>query len=235
MAHPTTVALAAGLLLTALPIEVRGQEERFHVSVGGGFTTPNSEVRDQLGNGYNFAFGVQFDLTPAIGLEGFLSTNNLGDQRLSLSVSPTPGAFSIPTDVSVHMTMELATANLVVQRPDGRTRPYGLMGVGVYGRPVRVTTTGIGWVPAQCDPWWYVCYSGGFVPVETIVGERNSTDFGLAFGGGVNLGASFFAEARYHYIWGPTIEVTQVNPLAAPPAPQKANGQFLATTLGVRF
>ena len=48
---------------------------------------------------------------------------------------------------------------------------------------------GVGYVPPFCDPWWYVCYPGGFVPVDYIVGERTSTDFGVNFGGGVNLSA----------------------------------------------
>ena len=41
--------------------------------------------------------------------------------------------------------------------------------------------------------------------VENVVGERSSTDFGMVFGGGVRFGA-FYAELRYHYIWGPTID-----------------------------
>jgi opacity protein-like surface antigen len=115
----------------------------------------------------------------------------------------------------------------------GRTAPYALAGVGVYYRPVKVTTPGVGYVPGYCDPWWYVCYPGGFVPVENIVGERSSTDFGMNFGGGVNVAlsdtASFYVEARYHYIWGP--EVT--NPLTN--ESQKANGQFFPITFGFRF
>jgi hypothetical protein len=103
--------------------------------------------------------------------------------------------------------------------------------MGVYYRPVKVTTPGVGYVPGYCDPWWYVCYPGGFVPVENIVGERSSTDFGMDFGGGANFG-TFFAEVRYHYIWGPTIE-PEVNPLAT--GDQKADGQFFALTFGFRF
>jgi hypothetical protein len=86
-------------------------------------------------------------------------------------------------------------------------------------------------VPGYCDPWWYVCYPGGFVPVENVIGERSSTDFGMAFGGGVNFG-KIYAEARYHYIWGPEVE-NQVNPLET--TGQKANGQFFVTTFGFRF
>ena len=131
--------------------------------------------------------------------------------------------------------MQYGTVNLVVQKPDGAVRPYGLVGMGVYYRPIKVTTPGVGYVPGYCDPWWYVCYPGGFVPVENIVGERSSTDFGMDFGGGVNFGV-FYAELRYHYIWGPTVATTgPVQPLPGVSAERKANGQFLATTFGLRF
>ncbi len=95
-----------------------------------------------------------------------------------------------------------------------------------------MTTPGIGFVPGYCDPYWYYCSPGGFVPVENIIGERSSTDFGMDFGGGVNFGV-FYAELRYHYIWGPQIE-PQINTGTAP-SDLKANGQFLATTFGFRF
>ena len=79
------------------------------------------------------------------------------------------------------------------------------------------------------------------MPVENIIGERSSTDFGMDFGGGVRFG-KIYAEIRYHYIWGPTIEAQQptVNPLVTPAltgdlAGHKANGQFLQTTFGIRF
>src|SRR4029078_11441529 len=115
-------------------------------------------------------------------------------------------------------------------------RQYGLVGMGTYYRPVKGTKPGVGFVPGYCDPWWYVCVPGGFVPVESIVRKRSSTYFGMDFGGGVNFGA-VYAEIRYHYIWGPTIE-PQVNPQPGRTATGtggKANGQFLATTFGIRF
>ena len=43
------------------------------------------------------------------------------------------------------------------------------------------------------------------MPVDAIVGDRSSTDFGMDFGGGVKFGA-FYADLRYHYIWGPEVE-----------------------------
>ena len=81
----------------------------------------------------------------------------------------------------------------------------------------------------------YVCYPGGIVAVENVVGERSSTDFGMDFGGGVNFGV-FYAEIRYHYIWGRPSQTTgPIQPLPGVSAERKANGQFLATTFGLRF
>ena len=217
--------------LAALPVAAQAQDTKVHVSFGGGFTVPNSEVKDHLGNGYNFNFGVEVKVTPVIGIEGLYSFNGLGDKRISIPVSGTPGGTPVPTDFFGGMNMQSGTANVVIQKPDGTVRPYGLVGMGVYYRPIKVTTPGVGYVPGYCDPWWYVCYPGGFVPVENIVGERSSTDFGMDFGGGVNFGV-IYAEIRYHYIWGPEVDVPAG---ATAPTTLKANGQFLATTFGVRF
>ena len=223
-------------VLAAMPAAAYAQEKKVNVSFGGGFTAPNSEVRDRLGDGYNFTFGVQVNVTPVIGIEGLYSFNGLGDKQISVPVAGNPGGSTVPTDFFADMNMQYGTANLVVQKPDGSVRPYGLVGMGVYYRPIRVTTPGIGWVPGYCDPWYYICYPGGWVETTNIVGERSSTDFGMDFGGGVNFGI-IFAELRYHYIWGP--EVTPnvpTNPIAGVSTDtRKANGQFLATTFGVRF
>jgi hypothetical protein len=214
------------------------QEPRVHFTLGGGFTAPNSEVRDHLGDGYNFNIGLQVDVTPVIAIEGLYSFNGLGDKRLSLPVFPTPNPLnSVPTDFFADMNMQYGTVNLIVQKPEGGARPYGLVGGGVYYRPIKVTTPGVGYLPGYCDPWWYICYPGGFVPVENIVGERSSTDFGMDFGGGVRFG-KLYAEVRYHYIWGPTVpELQPIQPLpgAEVSSDRKANGKFLAFTFGVRF
>ena len=83
-----------------------------------------------------------------------------------------------------------------------------------------------------------MCYPGGWVEVDKIVGDRSSTDFGMVFGGGVRFGA-FYAELRYNYIWGPTIEGQATNLPANVDTSgldgKKANGQFVQTTFGFRF
>ena len=233
--HKRLLVFVAALLVTAVPLAAQAQDKRGMFIIGGGYTVPNSEVSDHLGDGYNFTIGGQGNVTPNFGIEGLYSFNGLGDKRISIPVSGTPGGSAVPTDFFGSMNMQYGTANVVVQKPDGAVRPYGLVGMGVYYRPVKVTTPGVGFVPGYCDPWWYVCYPGGFVPVENIIGERSSTDFGMDFGGGLNFGV-FYAEIRYHYIWGPTVATTgAVQPLPGATAETKANGQFLATTFGLRF
>jgi hypothetical protein len=239
------VFLLAATLVSMAPLAAYAQDQRVHFTIGGGFTAPNSEVRDRLGDGYNFNIGLDIDITPAVSIEGLYSFNGLGQKRISIPVSPVVNPLAtdtVPTDFFGDMNMQYGTGSVIVQVPEGTVRPYGLVGMGVYHRPIKITTPAVGYAPGYCDPWWYVCYPGGWVPVENIVGERSSTDFGMAFGGGVRFGP-VYAELRYHYIWGPTIEgaTLPTQPIAgdptgtAPLAGQKANGQFLATTFGVRF
>ena len=236
--HKKIFVLVTGLLLTVLPLSAQAQEKRTLFSIGGGYTAPNSEVRDRLGDGYNFTIGLQVNVTPVFGIEGLYSFNGLGEKTRTIQIADVPGGPTSPRDIEGSMNMQYGTVAAVIQAPSGNVRPYGLVGMGLYYRPIKVTTPGVGWVPGYCDPWWYVCYPGGWVEVDNVLGERSSTDFGMVFGGGVNFG-SFFSELRYHYIWGP--EVDQ-NPNVAPPivtvpvpGDGKANGQFLAVTFGFRF
>jgi len=225
-----TAILLGAMVLATVPASAQDYKP-LEVTIGGGVTFPNSELRDHLGDGYNVIFGVTVNHSSVIGIEGLYSFNGLGEKRISIPVSPTPGAPAIPTDFFGNMNMQYGTVNLVVRKPEGAVRPYLVAGAGVYYRPIQVTTPGVGFVPGYCDPWWYVCYPGGFVPVENVVGERSSTDFGVDVGGGLIFGSRFFVEARYHYIWGPTIDTSAVGGSEA----RKANGQFLPITFGVRF
>jgi opacity protein-like surface antigen len=225
------------LLVVGFAAAAQAQDKRVLFTLGGGYTAPNSEVRDHFGDGYNFNIGLQVNVTPVIGIEGLYSFNGLGSKDISIPVYPAPFADAgLPTNFSADMNMQYGTASLIAQKPEGQVRPYGLIGMGVYYRPIKLTTPGVGWVPGYCDPWWYVCYPGGWVETTNIIGDRSSTDFGMSFGGGVHFGA-FFAELRYHYIWGPEVQVNQPSqPIAGVETDtRKANGQFLQTTFGVRF
>jgi opacity protein-like surface antigen len=244
MWHRYVSFVTAAVCVVMAPVVAQAQDDhRVHFTVGAGYTAPNGEVKERLGGGYNFNFGVDVAITPIISIEGLYSYNGLGDKRISIPVSPVVNPLAtdaIPTDFFGSMNMQYGTGSVIVQKPEGSVRPYGLVGMGVYYRPVKITTPSVGYVPGYCDPWLYVCSIGGWVPVDRIVGERSSTDFGMAFGGGVRFGP-VFAELRYHYIWGPTIgeQNLSVNPLdsggASSLVGEKANGQFLLTTFGVRF
>jgi opacity protein-like surface antigen len=230
------------LLVFALPNPAGAQdpEKKVNFEIGGGYTWSLSDVRDYLGDGFNFNIGLTFEATPTIGIEGLYSFNGLGEKNITLPVSPTPSASGgVPTDFFADMNMQYGTAAVVFKSPaESKIRPYGLTGVGVYYRPVTVTTPGVGYVPGYCSPWWYYCVPGGFVPVDNVVGDRSSTDFGMVFGGGVDFrvsdAASVFVELRYHYIWGPEINPDQAETVTGTTT-AKANGQFLPFTVGIRF
>ena len=237
--HRKSLLAAALFLLTVFPMSAQAQEKRTLFTIGGGYTIPNSDVQDHLGDGYNFTLGLQVNVNPVFGIEGLYSFNGLGEKNIKIPLLPQPldTGSGTPSDFFGSMNMQYGTVSAVIQKPDGGVRPYGLVGMGIYYRPIKVTSPGVGYAPGYCNPWWYVCYPGGFVEVENIIGERSSTDFGMAFGGGVNFG-TFVTEARYHYIWGPEVEeLTTVNPLinGDGTGDRKANGQFLAFTFGFRF
>ena len=243
MRHRAITLVLAAVFVAMAPLGAQAQDDKkFAFTLSGGYTQPNGEVGDRLGGGYNFNLGFDVKMSPVISIEGLYSFNGLGEKRISIPVSPVVNPLdgqTVDTDFFGTMNMQYGTASLIFARPNGGVKPYGLVGMGVYYRPVKVTTPAVGFAPGYCDPWLYVCYSGGWVEVDKIVGDRSSTDFGMDFGGGVRFGA-FFGELRYHYIWGPTVEnKTTINPLAtsqfADLVGKKANGQFLATTFGVRF
>jgi opacity protein-like surface antigen len=237
----TSAALLALALVVTLgaPANAQDPDKPVNVELGAGYTWVLSDAGDVFGDGYNFNFGVLFNASRLVSIEGLYSYNGLGDKTLSIPVSSVPGVEGVPTDFTAHMNMQFGTASVIVHGPnETRVSPYGLTGVGIYYRPVDITTPGVGYVSGYCSPWYYYCVPGGFVPVDEVVADRSSTDFGMVFGGGVNIrvsdAASVFVELRYHYIWGPEINSSQVSTITGTDT-IKANGQFMPLTFGVRF
>ena len=105
----------------------------------------------------------------------------------------------------------------------------GGSGGGIYHRLIQLTTPSIGYT-SVCSPYWFVCYPT-LVPVDTIIGDRSSNDFGINFGGGVTFGgnAKFYIESRYHYVWGPKV----TNPVTSQQA--STNAGYFPLTFGVRW
>jgi opacity protein-like surface antigen len=219
-------------LIAAVP--AGAQEKRVDVNIGAGYTSTLSDIKNYLGGGYNFNLGITVWATPAVGVQAEYGFNGLGEKQVDLPVSDTPAGVTTNKPFFGDMNMQYGDFNLVVRSPrEGAAQPYLIAGVGVYYRPMKITTPSVGYVPGYCNPWWYYCVPGGYVPVDAIIGSRSSTDFGMDVGGGLNLklgtSAAFYAEARYHYIWGPSFQ----NSLTG--TTQKANGQFIPITFGVRF
>jgi opacity protein-like surface antigen len=219
----------AALLLAASP--ATAQDKAVHFTVGGGYTFALSDVRNHLGDGYNLNVGLTFDVAPTVSVQAEYGYTGLGDKSLTV---PAPLAADSPTIFTGSMDMHHGDVNLIFgSHARGRANPYFLAGLGVYHRTVKVTTPGIGYVPGYCDPWWYICYPGGVVPVDKVLGSRSSTDFGMNFGGGVDVklgeSSSFYFEVRYHYIWGPEAKDGNGKSYG------KANGQFMPLTFGFRF
>jgi opacity protein-like surface antigen len=219
--------------LVAVPASA--QHKSVEANIGAGYTFSLSEVRDHLGDGYNVDLGLTFNVSWLVGIQLEYGFNDLGEKRVNLPVSPLPSApGGVQEAFYANMDMHHVTLNLVVPaEADAKARPYVMAGGGVYHRTVEVTSPGVGYVPGYCDPFWFYCSPGGWVPVDNILGSRSSTDFGVDFGGGISVmvtdAVSVYVEARYHYIWGPEVTDPTTNEKL------KANGQFFPITVGVRF
>jgi opacity protein-like surface antigen len=235
--------LLAAVLIAAVPA-VAQDEKPVKVTVGGGFTGVYGDGADRIGNGGNFTLGLLFKVSPTVSLQGEYGWNGMKQKNLQIPVSVNPLAGGVPSDFFADANMQYGDFNVMLHpASSGKAQPYFLTGLGVYYRPVTISTPSIGFATV-CDPYWYVCYPAA-VPVEQIVGSRSSTDFGMNFGAGVDFkvheSASIFFEIRYHYIWGPKIsqDLVPTNPIAGGPetTPKSlsANGQFLPITVGFRF
>jgi opacity protein-like surface antigen len=207
------------------------------LTIGGGWTSVLGPARDHIGQAGNFTLGILFNVNPILSVQGEYAWNGVKKKQLSLNVypSPNPGDNGTPTNFYADGNMQYGAGNVLIHAPThGKAKPYGIVGAGVYYRPVNITTPGVGYTTV-CDPWWYVCYPA-LVSVDQVVASRSSTDFGMNFGGGVDFRfhehASFYVEVRYHYVWGPTITVPAG---VTAPSTLKANGQFLPLTFGFRF
>jgi opacity protein-like surface antigen len=197
--------LTVGCLAAAAPAYAQA-EKIVTINLGGGVTIPVTDLADTFGTGANFQFGVTFNLAPAFGIQAQYGYNRLGSKDIAANVGVTPH-FSTSIPLTANTTLNDGDFNLIVQTPrkDHTFRPYGVVGVGIYHQNINLTTPSVG-VGTVCDPWLLICYPTA-VPVNQIVGERTSNDFGVNLGGGVNIAVGsgyIYAEARYIHAWGPT-------------------------------
>jgi opacity protein-like surface antigen len=167
-----------------------------------------------LGGGWNQPFGSTTQYLNSSGSVFFAAGRNLGP-RLALQGEFTHNWLTVDPDVlqrassdSVQITGSSARMWSIslnaVFRFKGRTGaiPWVTGGVGYYKRSIELSTTTQTYTPPVWDPWWG-WIDGGWIPGESIVGERNDAGTGFNFGGGLDLpidgGTLLFIDARYHH------------------------------------
>ena len=143
----SSVLIVSLIAIFAAP-SARAQDKPVSVNLGAGYTFALSDVREHLGDGYNFNLGLTFNVNQKFGIQAEYGFTGLGEKRVNLpTINPPPGE-TLVRDVFADMNMHYGSFNAVF-RPasEGRARPFILAGFGVYYRPVKVTTPGAGYVP----------------------------------------------------------------------------------------
>lgn len=195
---------------------------RIGFNIAGGPSIPLSDAGDRFKTGGGFQLGATYYFTNRLGLQAEYLYSAYGVDANVLEAS----------GVHAHHDMQYGAINATyhVVRP----RPLGVYlagGPGIYYRKVEITEVAGTAVVPYCDPWLFVCYPEP-VSVESVLGTRSRTDFGLNAGLGVELrlfGGPMraYAEGRYHYIFSGSIDT--------PDGPKNATGQYLPIMFGLRL
>jgi hypothetical protein len=193
------------------------QDKPFSLMAGGAIVGPLSDSADRFSTGFGFTAGATWHFHGQFGLTADYVWSALGakDGWNGLVASR-------PVDVTPRI--QFGTVGIKFRAPPGPVRLYVVAGAGLYHRSVRLATAGSGDITV-CDPWWFVCTPGP-VPVGSVNRTNSSTDPGINVGVGLTAGM-FFAEVRYHYMWGPSY--------STPAGSQTATGKFFPLTVGVVF
>lgn len=208
---------AACVAVLTLAIPASAQEKPFSFSAGGAIVAPLSDSADRFSIGLGFTAGATWHFSGQLGLTADYVWSTLGVQDDWHGV-----VLSRPVEVTPRI--QFGTVDIKFQAPPGPVRLYVVAGVGLYHRAVKLATSGSSDI-SVCDPWWFVCNPVP-VPVGSISRTWSSTDPGVNVGAGLTAGM-FFAEIRYHFMWGPSYDT--------PAGKQTATGKFFPLTVGVVF
>ena len=205
---------------TLAPATAFAQDRKYHFTIGGGPTFPLGDIGNTFKMGWGPAFGADVDITDRMGVQveyAYRYFDLEDENQIGL--------------LSAHHTTHQIAFNLIGELTprDAGVRVYVVGGPGMYYRTAAITKyEGSGIV---CDPYLYLC---GSYPIESIVGDRSSWDFGFNVGGGVGFrfeGVEFFIESRYHYVTG-----NDVKPVAGATASSyKTSASYVPLTFGFRF
>jgi hypothetical protein len=225
-----TIGLAAPVLAQDYkPVEV---------NLGGGATFPVSDFKKDFNTGGNFDIGATFWITPTIGVQAQYTYTRMNGPEKTILVTPTPGG-NVGSQQLIQSNQQIHAGVFDIvgrsHHTDSLVNGYFLGGLGIYHRQLQLTSPAVGFT-TFCDPYWLVCYPAA-VSVDNILGERSSNDFGINFGGGVTFGheAKFYVEARYTYVWGPTVSVPANLPSGLAPSSTSTNMTYFPLIFGVKF
>jgi opacity protein-like surface antigen len=229
--------LAAAFVVLIAGTPAFAQDSPIGFNFGGGVAFPVTGLNDAFNTGWNGSLGLTWNITPEVGILGEYMYDRLGgpERSFDFSTTPIPGAGTQSGIIESNHQVHTGTFNLLYAprlAANERAVPigvYALGGGGIYHRLIQLTTPSVGYA-SVCNPYWYVCYPT-LVPVDVIIGDRSSNDFGMNFGGGVTFGsnAKFYVEMRYHYVWGPKV----ANPVSGQEA--STNAGYFPLTFGVRW
>ena len=214
-----------GLVVVSSP--AAASDKPFSFSIGGGIATPVGGVGESLGSGGQVTMGLGFKVRPQITVFGEYNFSSLGRKDINV---PQPLIVN-PQTFSGNGWYQYGGGGVTFTPwQSGKSSVYVLGGAGVYYRSVYVTTPATGLVTI-CRPDWFICFPTP-VTVDEVVASRHTTDPGVSIGGGFTYRlsdlASFFVEARYHYVWGPEVNTGSGGT-------QQTDAQFFPITFGFRF
>jgi opacity protein-like surface antigen len=215
------VATPARAQFAAPELEL-GYTGPFVWNFGATLLVPLAEQADRQYVGGGFTAGLTYNWSAIAGLQFEYGGNWSSLKTGSLSAAGVSGTASF----------QYLDLNVVLH--PGRAGPasfYFIGGGGLYYRWAHITkATGTTLAP-YCDPWLYYC---SVVPVtaQTVLGSRDSWDWGFDVGVGVSFAVSpplrLYLEARYHYVFGPSFTDSSGTK-------RNADGQFLPITFGIRI
>jgi opacity protein-like surface antigen len=222
--------MIGGLFLVGLVVmssPAAASDKPFSFSIGGGVATPVGGAGESLGSGGQVTLGLSYKVRPQITIFGEYNFSSLGNKAIEV---PQPLTTTTATFTGSGWYQYGGGAVTFTPWQSEKASVYVLGGAGVYYRSVYVTTPATGLVTV-CRPDWFICFPTA-VTVDEIVASRSTTDPGVSVGGGFTYRlsdlASFFVEARYHYVWGPEFQ-------NASGGTEKASAQFFPVTFGFRF
>ncbi len=222
-------------LVAAAPASAQ-DEHPVGFNFGFGWAFPSGDFKRSFDSGWNGTLGVTFNMNEHLGVQAeYIYARMEGpDKQILVSATPVLAATTNGLIQSNHQ-MHVGSFNLVYKgkSSDHPFGGYGLAGAGIYHRIVQLTSPTVGYTTV-CDPYWFACYPAA-VSVDQILGDRSSNDFGIDFGGGVTFGheAKFYVEARYHYVWGPTVTTPGANSQCVNGC--STNASYWPLTFGVRW